>query len=180
MTGELYWEGMKQDVKKYCEECLICQRNKALALSPAGLLTPLEVPNRVWEDISMDFVEGLLKANGLEVIFVVVDRLSKYGHFLPLKHPYTTKTVSDIFVKEIVRLHEFPKSIVSDREKVFLSHFWRELFKQAGTRLNYSTAYHPQTGGQAEVINQGVESYLRCFCGEKPKEWAKWLHWAEF
>lgn len=114
ISGELHWEGMKQDVKKYCEECLICQQNKTLALSPAGLLTPLEVPNRVWEDISMDFVEGLSKANGMEVIFVVVDRFSKYGHFLPLKHPYTAKTVSDIFVREIVRFHGFPKSIVSD------------------------------------------------------------------
>ena len=76
MAGELYWEGMKQEVKKYYEECMICQRNKTLALSPAGLLTPLEVPNRVWEDISMDFVEGLPKAGGYEVIFVVVDRFS--------------------------------------------------------------------------------------------------------
>ena len=102
LTGELYWEGMKQDVKKYCEECMICQRNKTLALSPARLLIPLEVPNRVWEDISMDFVEGLPKVNGFEVILVVVDRFSKYGHFLPLKHPYNAKFVAELFVKEVV------------------------------------------------------------------------------
>lgn len=102
---------------------MICQRNKTLALSLAGLLTPLEIPNRVWEDISMDFIEGLPKANGFEVIFVVVDRFSKYGRFLPLKHSYIAKTVSELFVKEVVWLHSFPKSIVSDRDKLFLSHF---------------------------------------------------------
>lgn len=121
LAGELYWEGMKgmnADVKNHCEECLICQRNKTLALSPTGLLLPSEVPQQIWSDVSMDFADGLPKANRFEVIFVVVDRLSKYGHFLPLKLPYTAKTVADLFVKEIVRLHSFPTSIVSDRDKV--------------------------------------------------------------
>ncbi|KAA0034981.1 Transposon Tf2-9 polyprotein [Cucumis melo var. makuwa] len=180
LAGELYWEGIKQDVKRYCEQCLICQKNKSLALSPARLLLPLEVPNSVWSDISMDFIEGLPKSNGFETNFVVVDRFSKYGHFLMMKHPYTAKSVADLFTKEIVRLHGYPKSIVSDRDKIFLSHFWKELFKMAGTKLHRSTAYHPQSDGQTEVVNRGIETYLRCFCGERPKEWVKWLHWAEY
>ena len=114
LTGELFWVGMKSEVQKYCEECATCQRNKTLALSPAGLLTPLEIPNRIWEDISMDFIEGLPKSCGQEIIFVVVDRFSKYAHFLGLKHPFDTKMVADLFVKEVVRLHGFPQSIVSD------------------------------------------------------------------
>ncbi|KAA0037989.1 transposon Tf2-1 polyprotein isoform X1 [Cucumis melo var. makuwa] len=180
IASELFWEGMKSDVKKHCEECLICQRNKVLALSPTGLLTPLEVPQQIWSDISMDFVEGLPKAKGFEVVLVVVDRLSKYSHFLPLKHLYTAKVVADLFVKKVVQLHGFPTSIVSDKDKVFLSHFWKELFRLADKKLHRSTSYHPQSYGLTEAVNRGLETYLQCFCNERPKLWVEWLSWVEY
>ncbi|KAA0043541.1 transposon Tf2-1 polyprotein isoform X1 [Cucumis melo var. makuwa] len=118
----------------------------------------------------MDFIDGLPKAAGFDVILVVMDRLSKYAHFLALKHPCAAKSMAEIFVKEILRLHGFPTSIVSDRDKVFLSNFWHEMFRLFGTRLSRSSTYYPQSDGQIEVVNRGVDVYLRCFCGEKPKE----------
>lgn len=105
----------------------------------------------------MDFIDRLLSSNGHTVIMVIVDHLSKYAHFVPLKHPYTAVTVAKAFVLNVVRLHDIPKSIVNDRDKVFICSFWKTLFKLNDT--------HPQSDGQTEVVNRMLEQYLRCFAG---------------
>ncbi|GJV06154.1 putative mitochondrial protein [Tanacetum coccineum] len=111
MAKEVYWVGMKKDVEKLVAKCDICQRQKYSTMAPNGLLQPLNLPTRVWAEITMDFIDGLPKSEGYTVILVVVDRLSKYAHFVPLRHPYTAKTVAAAFLREVVRLHGIPESI---------------------------------------------------------------------
>lgn len=167
----LYWSSMKNDIRKFVESCEACQRNKLQSLSLAGLLLPLPVLEQIWEDITMNFIEGLPKSQGFSVILVVVDRLTKFAHFIPLKHPFLASTVVVMFIKELVRLQRIPRSIILDRDKIFISHFWKELLCLQGTQLKRNILDHLQTNGQTEVVNRCVETYLRCFSVEKPKTW---------
>jgi hypothetical protein len=177
---DFVWPGMKSDVKKFIKECDVCQRVKAENLSPAGLLQPLPIPDRPWSSISMDFIEGLPLSHGYSVVWVVVDRLTKYGHFIPLKHPFTAEKLAQIFMTELFKLHGMPLDIVSDRDSTFTSRFWTEIFKLQGVFLAFSTAYHPQSDGQTEAVNKYLENYLRCMVGDKPKEWVDWLPLAQY
>ncbi|CAO2823891.1 unnamed protein product [Amaranthus hypochondriacus] len=172
-----FWEGVRKQIMEYVKSCGICQTQKTSTLSPAGLLQPIPIPNLVWEHITMDFVEGLPRSQRKDTVRVVVDKLTKYAHFISLKHPFTAAIVAAAFVKEIVRLHGFSTSIISDRDKIFMSLFWKELSKLQGT---WFTAYHPLTDGQSEVVNQTLETYLWCFINGKPKQWMTWLHWDEY
>lgn len=175
-----YWKGMKRAVLKFVAECDTCQRNKNETVASPGLLQPLPIPDRLWSDISMDFIEGLPTSTQKSVIFVVVDRLSKYAHFIPLTHPYTATTVAQAFLDNVFKLHGMPRSIVSDRDTIFTSSFWQELFRLQGTSLNLNTSYHPQSDGQTEVVNRCLENYLRCLTGDRPRVWAHWLPLAKW
>jgi hypothetical protein len=127
----------------------------------------------------MDFIDALPKCEGYSVILLVVDRFTKYAHFLPLKHPYTAQSVALVLFNTIVKLHSVPKTIVSDRDKVFTSSFWKELLKLLNTQLCLSSAYHAQTDGQTKRVNQCLEAYLRCAASSTPNKWVKWLPLAE-
>ena len=154
ISGVVYWKRLKKQVRQFMRGCAVCQQCKYDNTAYPGLLQPLPIPTKVWTDISMDFIDKLPKFTGKDTIMVVIDRLSKYAHFITLSHPYSAVTVAQAFMDNIYKLHGVPQTIVSDRDRVFLSNFWKELFKCLGTRLNMSTSYHPQSDGQSEVVNR--------------------------
>lgn len=123
-----YWPGLKSDMDKWVTECPVCQKNKGETCHYPGLLDPLHIPDMAWTHLSMDFIEGLPKSQGKEVIYVVVDRLTKFAHFIPLAHPFTVKTVAQAFIDNIIRLHGPPIAIVSDRDRIFTSQLWKDIF----------------------------------------------------
>ena len=122
----------------------------------------------------MEFIDVLPSSEGKDKILVVVNQLTKFAHFMSIKKTDTTKHIADVFCKNIYKLHGFPKVIISDRDAKFNG--WREFFKQVGTSLNMSSAYHPQTDGQTEVINKCLEAYLHFFVTDKQNHWSQWLH----
>ncbi|KAG2667812.1 hypothetical protein I3760_15G132600 [Carya illinoinensis] len=134
---------MRKDVRTFIRECNTCQRNKVETLHPASLLQPLPILKKNWVDINMDFVEGLPPSKGYIVVIVVVDRLSKFSNLLPLHHPYIALNVARIFIENVLKLHRLSQTIVSDRDSVFTSRFWVELFRLCGIELLLSSAYHP-------------------------------------
>lgn len=180
LAQAFYWPAMHKTVREYVAACDTCQRAKSASLSPAGLLQPLSIPHRVWEDLSMDFIDGLPCSDKHTTIMVVVDRLTKAAHLVPLSHPYTAKSVAAKFVEFVVKLHGIPKTIVSDRDPVFVSAFWKDLWRLSGTKLCMTSAYHPQSDGQTEVVNRCIEQFLRCFVHNRPHQWCSMLPWAEF
>lgn len=179
LSAGFYWPNMCKDVKKFVDSCAVCQSTKYSTQRPAGLLQPLPVPSQVWEDVFMDFITGLPSSRGYTTIMVVVDRLSKYAHFAPLPTKFDALRVAHLFINTVVRHHGFPKSLVSDRDSVFLNATWEKMLLLSGTKLNFSTAYHPQSDGQTEVRNRGLEQYLRAFTAVRPSKWCNFLPWAE-
>jgi hypothetical protein len=167
-------------VHDYIKSCLVCQRNKTEHLHLAGLLQPLAVPNSIWRDIVLDFVEGFPRVGGKSVILMMVDRFSRYTHFVILGHLYSVTTIAKAFFDSIVHVYGVPASMVSDQDPVFTSMLWNELFCLTGTKLCTSSAFHSQTDGQSEVMNKIITVYLRCLVADRPQSWLQWLPWAEF
>ena len=129
----------------------------------------MPIPSPIWKDISIDFIEGLPKSRGKDTILVVVDRLSKYAHFLPLSHPFSAVGVAQVYFEHNYKLQGLPRTIVSDRDKVFLNRFWIELFSLQKVALHMSMTFHPQIDGQTEVMNRCLETFQRCTTIERPK-----------
>jgi len=144
------------------------------------LLSPLLVPDSAWQVVSLDFIEGLPKSKTFNCILVVVDKFSKCAHFIALSHPFTAMQVALHYIDSVFKLHGLPQAIISDRDKIFTSSLWQTLFKLTGTELRMNSAYHPQTDGQIERVNQCLETYLRCFAHDCPTKWSQWLSLAKF
>ncbi|KAL9992436.1 putative nucleotidyltransferase, Ribonuclease H [Helianthus debilis subsp. tardiflorus] len=181
LKKNFWWIGMKKDVAAYVSKCLTCSQVKAEHQKPSGLLQQLEMPVWKWELITMDFVTKLPKTRkGNDTIWVIVDRLTKSAHFLPMKETFSMDQLAKLYVNEIVSLHGIPLSIVSDRDSRFTSHFWSSFQKAMGTKLNLSTAYHPQTDGQSERTIQTMEDMLRACVIDFGGNWDKHLPLIEF
>ncbi|GKB14609.1 putative reverse transcriptase domain-containing protein [Tanacetum coccineum] len=171
-----WWPNMKAIIAEYVSKCLTCSRVKAECQKPSGLLVQPEIPMWKWERITMDFVTKLPKTStGHDAIWVIVDRLTKSAHFIPIRATDSMETLTRLYIKEIVSRHGVPISIISDRDSHFTSRFWQSLQNALGTQLDMSTAYHPETDGQSERTIQTLEDMLRACVIDFRKGWDKHL-----
>jgi transposase InsO family protein len=175
-----HWPKMRQDVERYVRNCHVCQRSRTGRHAPYGILRPLPIPERPWQDISMDFVTGLPWSQGCDAIWVVVDRLTKERHLIPCRTNVDAAGLADLFIQHVFRLHGLPLTIISDRGPQFASDFWERICVRLGIERRLSTAFHPQTDGQTERINAVMEQYLRAYVNYLQDDWADWLPLAEF
>jgi hypothetical protein len=167
-----YWPRMDDDITKYVIGCDECQRNKPSQQSRMGLLQPLPIPNRPWSQVSLDLITQLPRSRlGNDAIVVFVDKLTKMVHYVPTTTNVTAPQLSMIFMREVCRLHGVPDSILSDRDPRFTAHFWRSFWKQLGSTITMSTAYHPQTDGQTERANRTLEEMLRAYVNWRQSDW---------
>lgn len=175
-----YWPGMDAVIQRYVTSCDACQRNKPSQQAPIGLLKSLPIPTRPWQQVSMDLITALPRSrSGKDAIVVFVDKLTKMVHYVATSTTVTAPQLATIFMREVVRLHGVPESILSDRDPRFTANFWRAFWFQLGTTLTMSTAYHPQTDGQTERANRTLEEMLRSRINFRQTDWDDHLAAAE-
>ena len=176
-----WWSGMKRDVSEFVTKCMVCQKVKAEHQVPSELLQLIRIPERKWDQITKDFVVRLpLTGRKHDSVWVVVDRLTKSAHFLPVRTGYSLDKMTELYISEIVRLHGIPISIISNRDPRFTSRFWGKFQEALGTRLNFKTAFHPQTDGQSEIMIQVLEDMLRTCVIDYEGSWDRHIPLVEF
>lgn len=175
------WPGMKADLEQFVAACPTCARCKKPRQKSQGLLHPLPIPTGAWKSVSLDFISGLPRTKyGYDTCLVVVDRGTKMAHFIPCYSTITAAGTADLFLRHIFRLHGLPDDIVSDRGPQFISKVWKSLWAAMEVDDKRSTAFHPQTDGQTERVNQVLECYLRCYVNFDQNDWDQLLPYAEF
>jgi len=167
-------------MKRYVEGCNACQHNKNRTEQPADKLMPNSIPEKPWTHILADFITKLPLAQGYDSILVVVDRLTKMVYFIPTTKKTSAKGLARLFRGNVWKLHGLPESIISDRGPQFAAGLMRELNGMLRIKSKLSTAFHPQTDGQTERVNQELEQYLRMFIDHRQEQWSEWLGTAEF
>ena len=170
VTQNFWWPGVTREVKRYVEGCNTCQRNKNHTEQPAGKLMPNSIPDKAWMHISADFITKLPLAQGYDSILVVVDQFTKMAHLLPTTEKTTAKGLARLFRDNVWQLHRLPESIISDRGPQFAAGLMRKLNEMLGIKTKLSTAFHPQTDGQMERMNQELEQYLRMFIDHRQEQ----------
>uniref|UniRef100_A0A8C7HG43 Gypsy retrotransposon integrase-like protein 1 n=1 Tax=Oncorhynchus kisutch TaxID=8019 RepID=A0A8C7HG43_ONCKI len=180
LRRRFWWPAMGENTRRFVAACPVCAQNKSTNRPSSGLLHPLPIPRRRWSHLALDFVTGLPPSVGNTVILTIVDRFSKFAHFVPLsKLPSATET-SEILVSEVFRVHGLPSDIVSDRGPQFTSAVWRSFCLAIGATVSLTSGFHPQSNGQAERANQKMESTLRCLVSSDPASWSSQLPWVEY
>ena len=175
-----WWPAMRPSVEEFVLSCPECQQFKPRNAPKPGLLQSLPVPERVWQDLTMDFIVGLPEVRGRDSICVVVDRLSKYAHFIPCTSTITAAEVARLFLNHVWKLHGFPRSIITDRDTKFAGAVWRAFTNQLKIDHNMTAANHPEADGQTERTNRTLVQYLRLYVHENPEQWLDFLPCAEW
>ncbi|XP_057712509.1 uncharacterized protein LOC130929420 [Corythoichthys intestinalis] len=179
ISQRFWWKAMRNDVTEYVNACSVCASSKPSSCRPAGGLHPLPIPSKPWSHICMDFVTGLPPSSGNTVVLTVVDRFSKMAHFIPLPKLPSAKALAQVLMYNIFRVHGFPTDVVSDRGPQFVSAFWKAFCRMIGATVSLSSGFHPQSNGQAERLNQILETGLRCLASQDPSTWSEKLMWLE-
>ena len=180
VTRNFWWPGVSNYVARYVKSCDKCNRTKTYPAAPAGPLMPNEIPQRRWQIVTVDLITGLPSSHGFDAIWVTVDRLSKRIHVAPTTGEIDSVGVARLFRDHVWRNHGLPEQIISDRGPQFVSNFTKELNRLLGIQTRASTAFHPQTDGQTERVNQEIEQYLRIFSNHRQDDWSEWIPLAEF
>ena len=175
IASTYYWPRMSRSIKTFVSTCDICQKSKPRRHAPIGLLRPIPIPSRPFEVISMDFIPELPESNGFDNILVIVDKLTKYGIFIPCSTNINEEDTAKLFFKHIIAQYGLPRQVITDRDSRWRNDFWGEICRLMGTKRSLTTAYHPQADGQTEILNQTIEIALRAYIGPSRNDWEQHL-----
>ena len=175
IASTYYWPRMSRSIKTFVNTCDICQKSKPRRHAPIGLLKPIPIPTRPFEVVTMDFIPELPKSNGFDNILVIVDKLTKYGIFIPCSTRITEEETARLFFKHVVAQYGLPQQVITDRDSRWRNDFWGEICRLMGTKRSLTRAYHPQADGQTEILNQTLEIALRAYIGPSRDDWEEHL-----